>query len=119
MPWIDADKIARDLSATDTETGITVRGERFVMPAKLPLGFPYYLQQEEVIKALGCLFGDRVDELLTLAGSDISVEWLRDVVEQVYGGETGETSASSRGSSKTPRSTTQRKRTSSATTRKR
>ncbi|WP_159944808.1 MULTISPECIES: hypothetical protein [unclassified Nocardiopsis] len=119
MPWIDGDKIAKTLASTESPCGVTVRGVDFEMPARLPVGFPYYLMQEQVHPALRCLFGDRVDELLELAGTDISIDWLRDVVDAAYGEATGETSASSRPSSATRKSTPQRKRTSSGTTRKR
>ncbi|GAA4908034.1 hypothetical protein [Streptomonospora salina] len=116
MPWIDGDAIAKNLASTDAETGITVKGVEFAMPAKLPLAFPAYLQQEEIIKALKCLFGDRWEELLELAGVDISIDWLRDAVEAVYGGEAGKTSASSRASSTTRKSSARSKRTSGAST---
>ncbi|MEV6817834.1 hypothetical protein AB0M72_03670 [Nocardiopsis dassonvillei] len=119
MPWIDGDKIAKNLAATDVETGITVRGIDFEMPPRLPVGFPYYLMQEQVIPALKCLFGDRVDELLELAGTEISIDWLRDVVDAAYGEATGETLVSSRPSSAPRKSTPQRKRTSTASTKRR
>lgn len=118
MPWIDGDAIAKNLAATDTDTGITVRGVEFEMPPKLPLAFPAYLQQEEIIKALKCLFGEQWEELLDLAGTDISIDWLREVVESVYGGEAGKTSASSRPSSKTRKSSARSKRTSGASTKR-
>jgi hypothetical protein len=119
MPWINGDKIAEDLAATENPAGVTVRGVDFEMPARLPVGFPYYLMQEQIHPALRCLFGDRVDELLDLAGTEISIDWLRDVVDAAYGEATGEASASSRESSKTRSSTPQRKRTSTASTKRR
>ncbi|QXJ19608.1 hypothetical protein AGRA3207_000170 [Actinomadura graeca] len=99
MSWVDADTITAAVNADNPaeETGITLADKRFPMPARLPLAFPYYLQQEDIAKALRCLFGDQLDDLIESAGNDLSVDWLRALVEQVYGDGAGEASASSRG----------------------
>ncbi|MFC0041006.1 hypothetical protein [Actinomadura rayongensis] len=98
MPWVDASAITAAANTEPAEeTGVTLGDRKFPMPARLPLAFPYYLQREDIAKALRSLFGDAVDDLIETAGGDLSVDWLRVLVEQVYGDGAGEASASSRG----------------------
>lgn len=94
MSWVNGDAIAAKLGATGRETGVTVRGRNFPMPPSLPLVFPVLLQMEDISGALRSLFGEQWEDLIRLAGAEMSVDWLREVVEQVYGDGSGEASAS-------------------------
>lgn len=117
MSWVNGDTISAKVNGTaDDETGVTLGGHDFAMPPKLPLAFPLYLQREDIHAALACLFGEGLDNLLELAGTDLSVEWLREVVEQVYGDGSGEASASSPGSKGAKTAGKRARPTSSATT---
>ncbi|WP_242883975.1 hypothetical protein [Actinomadura litoris] len=117
MPFVDGDSIAADLAESDApETGVTVAGRDFPMPAKMPLPFPLYLQREDIDAALSCLFGDDLDDLIEVAGDRLSIDWLKAVVEQVYGEGAGEAAASSPGSRKTARGGKASRPTSAATT---
>ena len=117
MPFVDGDSIAANLTTdTTAETGVTVAGRDFPMPAKMPLAFPLFLQREDIDRALSCLFGEDLDDLIEAAGDRLSIDWLKAVVEQVYGDGSGEAAASSPGSRKTAAAGKPSRPTSDATT---